>query len=771
MEKYRGLTTEEVKIRINKKLVNYDTTTPSKSIKQIILENTCTLFNFINIVLATLIIMVGSYKNLLFLGVVICNTLISTIQEIRAKKVVDKLSVISSSKVKVIRDNKKVEISVNDIVLDDLAIYNLGNQIVTDSTIISGTCEVNESFITGEAKTVYKKEGDTLLSGSFIVSGSVEAKVIHIGLDNYTSIISHDAKEMKKEINSQIMRSLNKIVKYVSIALIPIGILLLLKQFSIPTNTTRDAIVSVVAAIVGMIPEGLILLVSTVLAISTLKLSKYNVLVQDLYAIETLARVDTLCLDKTGTLTQGKMEIADVISLDKYKINEIDEALEIISTNLDDNNPTFLALNNKYGNNSKIKAVSKIPFSSDRKYSGVILKDKSYIMGAPEFVLEEKYDKYKKKIETYSEENRVLVLVKATPSLENKEAMALILIHDKIRKESISTLNYFMENDCDIKIISGDSPSTIKSVAKSVGLDIKGVFDARCINEDTNLNLIVEENNIFARVKPEQKRMLIRALKNNGHVVAMTGDGVNDVLALKESDCGVAMNDGTDAARNVSELVLLDSNFDSMKEVVKEGRRTINNVERSASLFLSKTIYASVLAVLFLFINYKYPFEPIQMSLISSLTIGMPAFILALEPNLDRVNGKFLINVIKKSIPSGITTVINIILIMLLSCFVSISKSEVSTIAVILTSYTAVLLIYKISKPLNLLRKSLLITIITLFLIAFIIPQGRDLYSLTILKPNAILILIFLIYASTKIFKLFDKLIEKLIKEKPWWFS
>ena len=563
---------------------------------------------------------------------------------------------------------------------------------------------------------------------------------------------------MKKEINSQIMRSLNKIVKYVSIALIPIGILLLLKQFSIPTNTTRDAIVSVVAAIVGMIPEGLILLVSTVLAISTLKLSKYNVLVQDLYAIETLARVDTLCLDKTGTLTQGKMEIADVISLDKYKINEIDEALEIISTNLDDNNPTFLALNNKYGNNSKIKAVSKIPFSSDRKYSGVILKDKSYIMGAPEFVLEEKYDKYKKKIETYSEENRVLVLVKATPSLENKEAMALILIHDKIRKESISTLNYFMENDCDIKIISGDSPSTIKSVAKSVGLDIKGVFDARCINEDTNLNLIVEENNIFARVKPEQKRMLIRALKNNGHVVAMTGDGVNDVLALKESDCGVAMSDGTDAARNVSELVLLDSNFDSMKEVVKEGRRTINNVERSASLFLSKTIYA-------------YPFEPIQMSLISSLTIGMPAFILALEPNLDRVNGKFLINVIKKSIPSGITTVINIILIMLLSCFVSISKSEVSTIAVILTSYTAILLIYKISKPLNLLRKSLLITIITLFLVAFIIPEGRDLYSLVILKPNAILILIFLIYVSTKIFKLFDKLIEKVIKERPWWFS
>lgn len=771
MEKYNGLTNEDVKIRINKNLVNYDTTTPSKSIKQIILENTCTLFNFINIILAVLIIMVGSYKNLLFLGVVICNTLISTIQEIRAKKIVDKLSIISSSKVKAIRDNKQIEISVNDIVLDDLVIYNLGNQIVADSIIISGTCEVNESFITGEAKTIYKKEGDTLLSGSFIVSGIVKAKVIHVGLDNYTSIISHDAKEMKKEINSQIMRSLNKIVKYVSIALIPIGILLLLKQFSIPTNTTRDVVVSVVAALIGMIPEGLILLVSTVLAISTMKLSKYNVLVQDLYAIETLARVDTLCLDKTGTLTQGKMEIKDIIPLNKYKINEIDEALEIISSNLDDNNPTFLALNNKYGNNSNIKSIKNIPFSSDRKYSGVILKDKAYIMGAPEFVLDKDYNKYKKKVEEYSKENRVLVLVNATTSLDNRKIMALILIHDKIRKESISTLSYFTENDCSIKIISGDSSSTIESIAKQVGLDIKGVFDARCINEDTNLNLIVEENNIFARVRPEQKRMLVRALKNNGHVVAMTGDGVNDVLALKESDCGIAMNDGSDAARNVSELVLLDSNFDSMKEVVKEGRRTINNVERSASLFLSKTIYASSLALLFLFINYKYPFEPIQMSLISSLTIGMPAFILALEPNLDRVNGKFLINVIKNSIPSGITTVINIILIMLLSCFINISKSEVSTISVILTSYTAILLIYKISKPLNLLRKSLLIMIITLFLLAFIIPLGRDLYSLTMLKPNAILILIFLIYISTKIFKLLDKLMERIIKARPWWFS
>lgn len=771
MENYNGLTDKEVKIRINKNLVNYDTTAPSKSIKQILFENIFTLFNFINVLLASLLVMVKSYKNLLFLGVVVCNTLISTIQEIRAKKIVDKLSVISSSKINVVRDGKIRKINVNDIVLDDLIIYSLGNQIVTDSVITKGTCEVNESFITGEAKTIYKKEGDMLLSGSFIVSGSVKAKVIHIGLDNYTSIISHDAKQMKKEISSEIMRSLNKIVKYISITLIPIGILLLLKQFSIPQNTVKDAIESVVAAIVGMIPEGLILLVSTVLAISTMKLSKYNVLVQDLYAIETLARVDTLCLDKTGTLTLGKMEVTDVVPLNNHKINEIDEILEIISTNLNDNNPTFLAINEKYGNNSSVKSNKNISFSSDRKYSGVILKDKAYIMGAPEFVLLDDYKKYKNKIEKYSLENRVLVLTISNTNLNKKEAIGLILIRDKIRKESINTLKYFKENDCDIKIISGDSPSTIKSVASKVGLDITGIFDARNINEDTNLNLIVEENNIFGRVKPEQKRMLIRALKNNGHVVAMMGDGVNDVLALKESDCGIAMNDGADAARNVSELVLLDSNFDSMPMVVKEGRRTINNVERSASLFLSKTIYASILAILFLFINCKYPFIPIQMSLISSLTIGMPAFILALEPNTDRVNGKFLINVIKKSIPSGFTTIINIILLMLISSLINIPNSEISTIAVIITSYTAILLIYKISKPLNLLRKSLLFIIITLFVLAFILPAGRILYSLKILGANSILILLFLIYISTKIFKLLDNLIDKIIKARPWWFS
>lgn len=768
MKQIVDLTLDEVLERKNKGLVNYDTTTPSKSIKQIIFENTFTLFNFINIVLAVLIISVGSYRNLLFLGVVLCNTLISSIQEIRAKKTVDKLSIIASTKAKIIRDGIKSEIHINEVVLDDVIMYELGNQIIADSKIIQGECEVNESFITGESKTIYKKEGDTLLSGSFIVSGNVIAKVIHVGIDNYTSIISHDAKVMNKEINSQIMKSLNKIVKYISIALIPIGILLLLKQFSLPSNSTSNAVVSVVAALIGMIPEGLILLVSTVLAISVLKLSKYNVLVQDLYSVETLARVDTLCLDKTGTITEGKMHVYDVVLAGSHKMDEIDSAMEAISTNLNDNNPTFIAINEKYGNNSPLKAIKTSPFSSEKKCSSVIFDEYSLTIGAPEFILNEKEDEYKDKINELSEENRVLALIKTKD--KKIDVLGFILIRDKIKDDAKDTLSFFMDNDVELKIISGDNPNTVAHVAKSVGIKIKGVYDARCINETTDINSIVEENNIFGRVKPEEKRLLIRALKNNGHVVAMTGDGVNDVLALKESDCGIAMNSLSDAARNVSELVLLDSNFEAMPKIVKEGRQAINNIERSATLFLSKTIYASLLAILFLFVNYKYPFWPIQMTLINSLTIGIPAFILALEKNNERVKGKFLINVISKSIPSGITTVINILILVFLANIFNISEGQISTCAVVITGYTAILLIYRISKPLNLLRKVLLFFLIFVFSLALITPIGRDVFYLEFLNPNSLLILLPLMYISTRLFVFLSRILNIIIKRKASWF-
>ena len=769
----KGLSKEEVKIRVKEGKVNYDTTTPSKSIKQIIFENTFTLFNFINVVLAAAIILVGSYKNLLFLGVVICNTLISVVQELRAKKIVDKLSIISSSKAKVIRDGITKEIHIDDIVLDDVIIYELGNQVVVDSIIMDGECEVNESFITGEAKTIYKKKGDTILSGSFIVSGDVKAKVIHVGLDNYTSIISRDAKKMKKQINSEIMKSLNKIVKYISIFLVPIGVLLLLRQFSISGNTTSNAVTSVVAAVIGMIPEGLILLVSTVLAVSTLRLSKKNVLVQDLYCIETLARVDTLCLDKTGTITEGIMEVKDVIPLNKKKINDIDEVLEAISSNLNDNNPTFKALNDKYKNDSKIKINKKIPFSSSRKYSGIVIDNNAYIIGAPEIVLKN-YSNNKNKIEKLSCDNRVLALVKTNYNKEinfnNSSEMALILIKDKVRKEAVNTLEYFKNNDVDIKIISGDSASTVKTIAKEVGIDVIGCYDARKLNEASDINTIVKENNIFTRVRPEQKRMIIKALKENGHTVCMTGDGVNDVLALKEADCAVAMNSGSDAARNVSELVLLDSNFDSMPKIVEEGRRTINNVERSAALFLSKTIYASFLAIIFLFIKSPYPFIPIQMSIINSLTIGIPSFILALEPNHDRIKGHFLLNVVKNAFPASFTCVIAVPALVIVSSILKLPFEQISTIAVFLVVYIGMLLIYKISKPLNKLRAALLVILTLMFLLVYGVDLLKRLYSLVWLTPNSYLILLIFILIIRRLFILFDDLTYLFVKKKKKWF-
>lgn len=761
--KYKGLTKEEVKERKKKGLVNYDTTPKSKTIKEILKENTFTLFNFINLVLAVLVLCVGSYKNLLFLGVVICNTLISTIQEVRAKKIIDKLSVINEVKAKVIRDNERKDIHINEIVLDDVILYELGNQIISDSIILDGTCEVNESFITGEAETIIKKEGDTLLSGSFIVSGNVTAKVIHVGLDNYTAVISRDAKTLKTEINSEIMRSLNKIIKYLSFALIPIGILLLIKQFSIEGNTTSNAIVSMVAAVIGMIPEGLVLLVSTVLSISVVKLSKYKVLVQDIYATETLSRVDTICLDKTGTITEGVMEIYDVIPYKDNVISEIDEILEGISTNLNDNNPTFNAINEKYGNDSLMKVKKVIPFSSDKKYSGIELEDKTYLIGAPEFILNN-ISKYKEELNELSKENRVLALVKEQNN--RKSLMAYILIRDKIRSDASEIIEYFNENDVSVKVISGDNPITVSNIAKSVGINVIGICDATTIDESTDINKLVEENNIFGRVRPEQKRLLIKALKNNGHIVAMTGDGVNDVLALKEADCGIAMNSGSDAARNVSEFVLMNSDFAAIPPIIHEGRKAINNIERSATLFLSKTIYASLLAIIFLFIDYAYPFLPIQMSIINGFTIGVPAFILALEGNYERVKKNFLYNVISKAIPSGLTTVINIVILVFLTGLFNIERTQVSTLAVIVTAYTAMLLIYRISKPLNLFRKTLISILSTLFIMSLFIPLTRNFYSLDILRPNSVIILVIVMYLSTKLFWIFSNMLNYFLKRR-----
>ena len=763
MEKIKGLTEEQVLKLEEKGLINYKSDVKTKSIGQIIADNFFTLFNFLNFGLALAVFFAGSYKNLLFLGVVVCNTLISTFQEIRSKLIVDKLSLLNESKTRVIRDGVEKEIGIYEIVLGDILKLKAGNQIPTDSQVLSGELLVNESLITGEEESVIKKNGSKLYSGSFVVSGTCLAEAIHVGKDNYASQISLEAKYIKK-INSEIMNFINKIIKYISIAIVPIGILLFLNQAK--EAVLSDAIISTVAALIGMIPEGLVLLASTVLAISVIRLADYNVLVQELYCIETLARVDTICLDKTGTITEGKMEVSKLVPLNGTTMSDITDALGLIGYHMENDNQTMEAISKKYGRKNDYNVLEIVPFSSKNKWSGISFEGISYVIGAPDIIINNSHKI--KELEEYAS-SRVVLLAKSNSKLNKKlpsdlMPMALIIISDRIRREARVTLNYFKEEGVDIKLISGDNPKTVASVARRVGLDnIKYVDMSRT---KSSINDLVGEYNIFGRVTPNQKKDIILALKANGHTVAMTGDGVNDVLALKEADCSVAMNSGSDAARNVSQLVLLDSNFSSMPKVVSEGRRSINNIQRSSTLFLCKTTYATILAIIFMFLGQTYPFIPIQLTLTSVVTIGIPSFVLALEANNERINGKIVINVLKKSIPTALTIVSNILIIMVLSSFVRLSQDEVSTLCVIMTAITGFMLLYRISVPFNKLRRILFISLF--FIFAFEVIFMREFFSLVILTPKLFLIISVLLLIAVLLFNFFTALFYNITKRIRW---
>lgn len=775
----KGLTYEQVKKRKEDNLVNYDTSVPTKSIKRILFENFFTLFNFLNLFLALAIFLVGSYKNMLFMIIVIINTAISTIQEIHSKRVIDKLSIIAESKAKVIRDGKKEEIHINDIVLDDILELNTGNQISTDSIILDGKVQVNESYITGEPDSILKKVGDTLLSGSYIVSGKCIAKVEHIGEENYTAKISSGAKYVKK-INSEIMISLRKIIRVLAFAIIPIGITLFYTQLHIQALSLQDAVVKTVAAVIGMIPEGLVLLTSTVLAVSVIRLSKSKVLVQELYCIETLARVDTLCLDKTGTLTEGIMEVKDFIPLSKSK-DEMFNILSNIAISSDDENSTIEAIRAYFNNTSKAFTVNqKIAFSSDTKWSGINFKEEgSYVIGAPEFVLKNDFKLYKDKIDKYSKDYRVLILAHSNDTFKNNKlpdnlnVIGIVLISDKIRKEASNTLKYFKEQGVDIKIISGDNPLTVSKIAKQVGIDeYDNYIDMSTLKSDDEIKNIVTKYTIFGRVTPTQKEELIKSLKSNGKTVAMTGDGVNDILALKTADCSIAMANGSDATKNVSQLILLDSNFASMPKVVYEGRRTINNIERSASLFLVKTIYSTILALMFLFMQETYPFIPIQLTLISTVTIGIPSFILALEPNKERVKGNFLKNVISKSLPAGITVAISIFIISILNQNGYIPDGQYSSLSVIATGICGIILLFTLSKtrngentklPISIFRFSLAIILTIIFIIG--LTEFDWFFNISPILPMINKIILITIFSIIN-FIIFTFIFRKILKIK-----
>ena len=763
-----SLTDCQVKERIEQGKVNFNAKSKSKSIKRILFDNIVTVFNFLNIFLALMLFLVGSYKNMLFMGVVLCNTFIGIVQEIRSKKSVDKLSIVVSNNVEVVRNNNIKEISIYDIVIDDLIILKAGQQIPTDCVVVEGSCSVNESLLTGESDLVEKRENSTLLSGSFITSGMVFAKVIHIGNDNFSTKIQNGATYHKK-INSEIMSTLNKILTFCSISIFPVGIALFVNQYFIHHSTIQEAVVSVVAALIGMIPEGLVLLTSTVLAVSVIRLARKKVLVQQLFCIETLARVDVLCLDKTGTITTGDMEVIDIQPIDCDE-DYVKKALCSLANSTVDSNPTITAIGNAVSG-SGFNATKVIPFSSEKKWSGGSFDNgKSYVLGAAEFIFDKTKEKQLfEKISKIDDIIRVITLSESDNGFENNELpknlkpIALILIKDKIRENASETINYFNEQGVSLKVISGDNNKTVEMIAKSVGiLNAEKSVDATTLDTDEKLADAAVKYTVFGRVTPEQKKKLVVALKKNGHTVAMTGDGVNDVLALKEADCSVSVASGSDAAKNIAQLVLVDDNFASMPKVVAEGRRSINNIQRSASLFLVKTIFSVILAIAFIFIGSKYPFEPIQMSLISAMTIGLPSFVLALQPNNNIIKGHFFKNVVLNALPAGLLIATNIIFISL-QPFVT-DYSQISTIAVVLNSLVGVMMVIRLSIPFNGIRVALLTVIISGLILG--ITVFGWFFSIVPLSLNGYIILGIMSGISILLFNLFYNFNQRFLDKE-----
>lgn len=770
----KGLSSEQVQKKIECDQVNYNTDVPTKSIKRIIFDNTLTLFNILNLILGIAVFFVGSYKNLLFLGVMFCNIAIGIFQEIRAKMTIDRLSIISSVKAHVVRDGRLQEIGVNDIVLDDIIELSNGNQVPSDCILLSGSCDVNESLLTGESDSIHKKVGDKLLSGSFIVSGKCRARVECVGSDNYVSSISAQTKYIKK-VNSEIMTTLKRIIRIVTFFIIPIGILLAINQYEV-SRDIQGTVLSTVSQLIGMIPEGLILLTSTVLAVSVVRLSQSKVLVQELYCIETLARVDVLCLDKTGTITEGCMELVDVIPYGDNKNEQIEAALTALTSGLDDNNATFLAIREKFPNCSDWVCSNIMPFSSEKKWSGAYFeKEGAYIIGAAEFILKDNIPQdLSNLLEKYSKGYRSLIIAHSKNDFNERdlpddiEICGLLLLVDKIRKEAPQTLKFFEEQNVDIKIISGDNVLTVSDVARRAGVkNYDKCVDASTLETDADIERAIIKNSVFGRVTPAQKKKFVQALQLHGHTVAMTGDGVNDVLALKEADCSVAMASGSDAARNVSQLVLLNSNFSSMPKVVSEGRRSINNIERSASLFLVKAIYMTMLAIVFIIVNISAPFEPIQMTLVNAFTIGIPSFILALEPNKNRINGSFFNNIMRSALSGGIATFLSLMLVVLSENCLNLEHEEYVTLAVSIASVMGIMVLYTKCMPFNKTRIALFVCMIiglTVGILCFRRFFSLTNFTLKMLIPMIVISVIcaVILWGFTKLFNyIFDRIDRK----------
>lgn len=767
-----GLNPEQVQERLQKGLGNRVDDVQTKTVSQIIRENVLTPFNILNLVLGLLVFLVGSYKNLLFLGVIVCNTLIGILQEVKAKKTIDRLSVVTAPKAHVIRDGQETEVPVEGIVLDDVMVLSSGNQICSDCVILDGECEADESPITGESDPVAKKCGDDLRSGSFLVSGSCRARVVHVGRDNFAAKITASAKRMKKP-NSEIMLWTNRLIQIIGFTIIPIGILLFYKQFFVMGQSLKLSVVSTVAALIGMIPEGLVLLTSAVFAVSVIRLAQRRTLVQELYSVETLARVDTLCLDKTGTITEGNLQVDGIVPLFNYPKEKAEAALAALAASLKDSSPTMNAIRTAFSRSPGWVCSEKIAFSSARKWSAARFDGEGcYYLGAGEFILRGRFDAIRPQVEPYAARGqRVLLLAKSETLCGNRDhpdaakPLALILLSDKIRKNAPQALRYFAGEGVEIKVISGDNPLTVSHIAKRAGLqNAERYVDASTLQNDGELRRAAQKYTVFGRVTPHQKLELVHALKEKGHTVAMTGDGVNDVPALRESDCSIAMASGSDAARTVSQLVLLDSDFSVMPRIVAEGRRAINNLQRSASLFLVKAIFSIIIGVMFLFLRCAYPFQPIQFTLINAVTIGFPSFFLAMEPNHERLHGKYIVNVLERSLPGALTLSLNILILALICGQFGFTTGEISTLSVLVTGYTGMLILFSVCYPFNVMHRILFVSMASVFVLALIF--FAPLFEITKLTTGMIFVLIPMLLFATSLMTAIYHLIEKVILKK-----
>ena len=821
-----GLTNEQVQERIAEGKVNVNENPNTRTYKQIILENTLTFFNFLNIALLVLVLFVRSYKNSMFMGIILINTVIGIIQEIRAKKTIDKLAILTESKTVVLREGKKWSISTEKLVLDDLIFLKTGDQVPADVKVLEGTVEVNESLLTGESDNLSKSQGDELFSGSFVTSGEACCQVIHVGKDNYASQITSEAKEFKRH-NSELRNSLNAILKVISIIIVPLGAMLFYKQYMIVGDTLKDSVVNMVAAVLGMIPEGLVLLTSVALTLGSMVLATKKTLVQELYCIETLARVDTLCLDKTGTITEGTMKVEDVqlydtaqttvvqhtakfdpetgepvqnvsalkpevtVSAEKengqiqetvnletvsqeeiQKLQESDHIMGNMMSVLHDQNATADALRKRFPSKNDLKLIHAIPFSSDRKYSGAVFEGRgTYLMGAAQFLFPEGNEELLEHCSSYAQEGyRILVLAhseqetKGTERPTGLEPLGLFLITDVIREEAPDTLAFFDSQGVDLKVISGDDPVTVSAIAKKAGLkNANHYIDATTIKTSEEMQRAVAECSVFGRVTPQQKKQMVQALQSQKHTVAMTGDGVNDVLALKEADCSIAMAAGSDAAKNIANVVLLDSNFGAMPHIVNQGRRVVNNIRSAASMFLIKTIFSVLLSLITIFFGDAYPFEPIQMSLISACAEGIPTFLLTQENNYNKIDHTFLRHVFMNAFPAAVTITGCVFTIMLVCQDVYHSNVMLNTACVLVTGWNYMSALRTVYSPLNTYRKVIIYGMQFAFFISAVVLQ--DLLTLGSLEFGMIILVFVLMTFSPILIETITEWIRRIYEK------